>query len=475
MALEQGHTATVPTAGIGPVTGPGPARDRLIPVRPFWKPLLLALLTAALAMLVVGTMEWSYRKAMTSLAKAGQRDDTRRAAETLLRRLIDAETAQRGFLLTGRESYLAPYDNADRDVDAALAVLRSSAADQPAQGRLVESVAQDSHARLTELRLTLDAYRSGDEAAWQDTLDSDVGKARMEAVRHSVAVLLNHAQQAADLEQSRIADTLDLGRRTVHLTTLLAIIGLLFYLRQNHAMQGAQVRHSEELARERDHLEQVVQRRTEELARLNLHLQTLREGERGRFARTLHDDLGAALAAAKMDLTRLRKSGAILDKAWLERLQHLDQEISDSISIKRRIMEELMPPALHNLGLRPALELLADDIRTRSPVRLQLQVDDIEAGEACRNAVYRVVQEALSNVLQHAKATQVFARVTAGEQAVRILVRDNGAGFDRDVLTRQGRSLLQLRYRVELVGGSFHVETSPGHGTEIRASVPLVQ
>ena len=300
-------------------------------------------------------------------------------------------------------------------------------------------------------------------------------KARMEAVRHSVAVLLNHAQQAADLEQSRIADTLDLGRRTVHLTTLLAIIGLLFYLRQNHAMQGAQVRHSEELARERDHLEQVVQRRTEELARLNLHLQTLREGERGRFARTLHDDLGAALAAAKMDLTRLRKSGAILDKAWLERLQHLDQEISDSISIKRRIMEELMPPALHNLGLRPALELLADDIRTRSPVRLQLQVDDIEAGEACRNAVYRVVQEALSNVLQHAKATQVFARVTAGEQAVRILVRDNGAGFDRDVLTRQGRSLLQLRYRVELVGGSFHVETSPGHGTEIRASVPLVQ
>ncbi|QCB48341.1 CHASE3 domain-containing protein [Hydrogenophaga sp. PAMC20947] len=448
-----------------------------------WRPFLVALLSVALALTLVVSLEWSYQRASSSLSTMQKRDTARIAAETLLRRLIDAETAQRGFLLTGRESYLRPFTDADHDVDTALKQLNAMYAESPAFQALVASVGISAETKLTELRLSLRWYRDGDEAAWRGLLMSDLGWERMQSVRHSVRTLIEEATTAADQEQQTIEQSLQWGRLAVHFTTLMAVLWLVFFLRKSAALQRAHEEHTDAIAEEHDRLEHNVAQRTQELAALNLHLQTLREGERGRLARSLHDELGATLTAAKLDVTRLRRAAEPLSPAMQERLQHLATEIDSGIGIKRRMMEELMPPALHNLGLRTALEILAADFRERHAAEVQIDFEQVDADEAGRNALFRVVQESLRNIEQYSGATQVTLRLSGRQGQASIEVHDNGIGFDTRQLTARsgaapgdspkGHGLKQLQYRLELAGGQFSVSSSASQGTTIRASVPL--
>ena len=459
-------------------TAPPPAPALLLA----WRPFLVALFSVALALTLVASLEWSYQRATRSLSAMQERDTARIAAETLLRRLIDAETAQRGFMLTGRESYLRPFTDADRDVDTALKQLNEMYEAKPAFQALVASVGISAETKLAELRLSLRWYRDGDEAAWRGLLMSDLGRDRMESVRHSVRTLIEEATTAADLEQQTIEQSLKWGRLAVHFTTLMALLWLVFFLRKSAALQRAHEQHTDAIAEEHERLEHNVAQRTQELADLNLHLHTLREGERGRLARSLHDELGASLTAAKLDVTRLRRAAEPLSPAIQERLQHLATEIDTSITIKRSMMEELMPPALHNLGLRTALEILVNEFRSRNPAKVQTDFEQIDADEAARNALFRVVQEALRNIEQHAGATRVTLSLSAREGHATIEVHDNGTGFDvRQLNARRsaapgqpakGHGLKQLQYRLELAGGQFRVTSSHGQGTTIRASAP---
>jgi signal transduction histidine kinase len=448
-----------------------------------WRPFFVALLSVALALTLVVSLEWSYQRASSSLSAMQERDTARIAAETLLQRLIDAETAQRGFLLTGRESYLRPFTDADRDVDTALKQLNAMYAGQPAFQALVASVGMSAETKLSELRLTLRWYRDGDEAAWRGLLMSDLGWERMESVRHSVGTLIEEATTAADQEQQTIEKSLKWGRLAVHFTTLMALLWLVFFLRKSAALQRAHEEHADAIAEEHDRLEHNVALRTQELAALNLYLQTLREGERSRLARSLHDELGATLTAAKLDVTRLRRSAEPLNPAMQERLQHLANEIDTGIGIKRRMMEKLMPPALHNLGLRTALEILANEFRARNAAEVQVDLEQVDADEAGRNALYRVVEESFHNIERHSGATSVTLQLRGTQDQATIEVHDNGIGFDtRKLIGRsgaapgdspKGHGLKQLQYRLELAGGQFSVTSSASQGTTIRASVPL--
>lgn len=465
-----------------PLTGPAPAAAAPALLLA-WRPFLVALLSVALALTLVVSLEWSHQRASQSLAAMEERDTARIAAETLLRRLIDAETAQRGFLLTGSEAYLRPFTDVERDVDAALQQLKNLYASKPAFLGLVASVASSAQTKLSEMRLTLRWYREGDEAAWRGLLMSDLGWERMESVRHSVDALIDEATAAAQREQTTVQQSLQWGRLVVHFTTLMAVLWLIFFLRKSAALQRAHQEHTDAMAAEHERLEHSVAQRTRELADLNLHLQTLREGERGRLARSLHDELGATLTAAKLDVTRLRRSAEPLLPAMQERLRHLADEIDTGIAIKRRMMEELMPPALHNLGLRTAVEILINEFRSRNPVDVLTDLEQVNADEAGRNALFRVVQESLRNIEQHAQATQVTIRLRASLDHATVEVHDNGVGFATRLpdgassaaqpLPASGHSLRQLQYRLELAGGHFNVSTSPSQGTTVRASVPL--
>lgn len=442
-----------------------------------WKPFLAALITAALALVVVASVEWSYQRSQTTLGSMKSSADARAVADAVLDSLIDAEAAQRGTLLTGQERHLNLFRTADRAVTTNLEQLKSLNARLPAFESQIDALDQAVRARQAELKLTLRWHEQGMDTAVRESLASDESLARIQTARRAADTLIQTITSTAAHEHEEVLRTLNLGRLAVHLAALLSAVWLVYYLRNNAALQRIQQEHAQNIAEERDRLESQVKQRTQDLAQLNIHLQTLREGERGTLARSLHDNLGAALTAAKLDVARLHRSTGPESETWHARLQHLAESIDEGIAIKRQVIEELMPSALHNLGLRPALEILINQFRRDTSIETHLSVADIETSEACRNAAFQVVQESLRNVSRFATATTVQVIVGASENAAEISVRDDGAGFDLQQpgsATRSpGNGLSRLRYRVELVGGRFDVFSAPGHGTEVRASVPL--
>ena len=215
---------------------------------------------------------------------------------------------------------------------------------------------------------------------------------------------------------------------------------------------------------------------TRQLRELSTSLQNVREQERTRIARELHDDLGQQLTGLKLDLswlsTRL-KEGRPTPHEMLDSMRHL---LDAAIATVRRIAVELRPLILDDLGFGEALAWQTREFSKRSGIEITL---DIPAAESVRNdalatALFRIVQESLTNIVRHAQATHVNIRlVTEGENFVLTII-DNGRGFD----TRRpkiGVGLVSMRERATALGGIFTIGNNPDGGTVIVVSVPVHQ
>jgi signal transduction histidine kinase len=439
-----------------------------------WSGALPVAFALALTLAMWISNEWSHRDARMLQASVAERTAVRVTTHTVLRRLVEAENAQRGYLLTGRDQYLGPYRNADADVTAGLARVRAHFADEPSAQSLLDALAHSARDKLAELAATISMYDAGDHAGWSAVLASDRGQQSMLAARTAAEQLLVAEDRCIDDERAVINELLERDRLVTHAMSLLAMCGVIFFVRKNRALQSAQAAHANDLREQRDRLEAAVVSRTAELRELTAHLQEVREVERGQFARQLHDELGALLTAAKLDLARLRHALPPSSPPEVqERLLHLNAAIDRGVALKRQIIEELSPSALHNLGLRTALEILASEFRQRSAMNVTLDVEDLPLPESPRIAVFRMVQECLNNVRQHAAAHTVSVIVRRTAEQVLVQVRDSGRGFDptRSDATRHG--LRDLRHRIEALGGRFFVISAPGRGTEVEARLPL--
>jgi signal transduction histidine kinase len=435
----------------------------------------------ALAMVLAGLLtlgvfagsEWTYQRALESLTNLGGRDNARTALRTVMRRLLDMETAQRGYLLTGRAQYLAPYRDAETDIAHAFRRLREHYRNDPESLRLVDDLHERVQQKTSEVAETIVLFHSGSHETWKELLLTDIGREKMESVRRVADVLLLTEERRVARERAAIYRTLEIGRMGVHGLALLSLLAYVFFLRKNAALQATQLEHARHLQAERDSLEQQVRQRTEELALLNLGLQEMREGERSGLARALHDELGAMLTTAKLDLARLRRALPATSADVAQRLQHLSSTLDEGIDMKRRMMEELMPPALENLGLNAAIEHLASEFHRRTGVRVELDLQSANVSAATGQALFSVVQIALSNVERHADATQVTLRMAseAGE-GVQLAVTDNGRGFSGQSGSASTRGLKNLRHRIESLNGTFAVHSAPGEGTRIEARMP---
>jgi len=428
---------------------------------------LCAALAAAAVMGVSEAAFWGADQAVAqSRARHLARDDSLRLRELL----TSAETAQRGFLLTGRDDYLAPVLLAERELPAVLQRLRGQY-ESSDWAALVADASRRANEKLSELQLVIKLYRDGNTPAWQGLVESDIGREKMQAVRDAVGQLDHHELGQIALEREAVYRSLTYGRIGVHGLTLLSLFGLAVFLRRNEALHKARRRHSQELAQERDRLDGEVARRTAELTELARHLQTVREDERAHLARELHDELGALLTAAKLDVARIRrmaKAAPDID----ERLKHMSSLLDQGIALKRRIIEDLRPSALSNLGLTPALEILAQEFAQRSGLKLTLELNETPTDDGDRLALYRLVQEALTNVLRHAKATQVRVSLTEADGWLQMQIRDDGQGFNPDAVGAGHHGLLGMRYRIESLGGTLQLLSAPGRGTLVLARLP---
>jgi signal transduction histidine kinase len=430
-------------------------------------------LAGLLTLGVFAGSEWTYQRALQSLTNLGGRDTARTAIQTVMRRLLDMETAQRGYLLTGRTQYLGPYQDAETDITHAIHRLREHYRNDPQSLREVGDLHERVQQKTSEVAESIVLFHAGSHDAWKGLLLTDIGREKMESVRRVAEVLLATEDRRVAGERAAIYRTLEIGRLGVHGLALLSLLAYLFFLRKNAALQTAQLAHASHLQAERDSLEQQVRQRTEELALLNLGLQEVREGERSGLARALHDELGAVLTTAKLDLTRLRRALPEPGADVAQRLQHLGSTLDLGIDMKRRMMEELMPPALQNLGLNAAIEHLASEFHRRTGVLVKLELQSADVSPSTGQALFSVVQIALSNVERHAGATQVTLRMASeGDEGVQLAITDNGRGFAGQQGSASARGLKNLRHRIESLNGAFAMRSAPGEGTRVEVRMP---
>ncbi len=201
------------------------------------------------------------------------------------------------------------------------------------------------------------------------------------------------------------------------------------------------------------------------------------EGERQRWARELHDETLQSLSALRFGLSAARRSDA--DEGLREAVGQAVEQIEETIANLRALISDLRPAALDELGLRAALEALAERSGERHGVEVDLSVElafeqgaqPTRLGIELETALYRIVQEALTNASKHGQADRAVVEVHEDASCVRVLVRDNGKGFDaRSKGT--GFGLLGMRERASLLGGELQIESPSAGGTELRARIP---
>ena len=224
---------------------------------------------------------------------------------------------------------------------------------------------------------------------------------------------------------------------------------------------------------------QALERNEEQLHTLTGRILTAQEEERRRIAQDLHDDVNQRLALLMLDLQgidrRLEPVGVDVQQAVRNVVKGLE-ELSDDV---RYMAYRFHPSILDDLGLKAALQRLLDDFSSRTGVKTLFvhQPFDHTLDKTAATAVYRVVQECLSNIARHAQATRVEVEVTVEDEGLVVMVRDDGRGFDQGALHRTagGLGLLNMRERLLAVQGACEVESMPGKGTTVSVYVPLAR
>lgn len=197
------------------------------------------------------------------------------------------------------------------------------------------------------------------------------------------------------------------------------------------------------------------------------------EIERQRLSRELHDGLGQSLIAIKLRLESLDLDS---DPKAREMVNNLRQSFNMIIDEVRRISNNLMPAALHEFGLENALRNQCDELSTQTNINLQFSSSGIpvEMSRKTKIYLYRIAQEALNNVVKHAKATQVRVSLLKEAGSVQLLIEDNGRGINQEVSCKgKGNGLFNMRERVNLLQGAMYIQTAAEKGTTIRIHLPL--
>ena len=217
----------------------------------------------------------------------------------------------------------------------------------------------------------------------------------------------------------------------------------------------------------------------EQLRLLSRRVISVQEEEKKRISRDLHDVVAQMLNGINLRLAEL-KSGLKADaKGFSKKIHSTQRLVEKSVDVVHRFARELRPAVLDDLGLLAALQSLVKTYSKQTGIRVYLKVfaGVIDLGNDESTVLYRVAQEALTNVSRHASASQVSMSIRKHGESVRMIIKDNGRSFDvKKVLhakRRKGLGLLGMRERVEMVGGTFVVESAPGKGTTIRMDIPI--
>jgi len=403
-------------------------------------------------------------------------EEREQALDDFLALIADAESEQRGYLLTGENSYLQSYRAAAAKLAPSLDRLHASYASGKEPLKEISRLRTLSGLKLGELDETIALYdRAGLDPAMREAR-TEISRRRTNNILRSVAVLRKEesveltaatARWQSDLRLSR---WITLGGAILNIGLVALATGFVYGDMRRRARQATDLRDQKrELARQ-------VEERTRELTALSTHLQDVSELEKSALSRELHDELGGLLVAARMDLSWLQHRLPTSDSAIEQRFKRIHDCLSAGVDLKRRVVEELRPTLLDNMGLFAALRWQFKESCRRTGLRCTESIPEAEVIFTADAAigVFRVAQEALTNILKHAEAKSADMAIEIQHDIFVMRISDDGKGmFPARRPTIPSHGLASMRHRIAALGGSWEVSAPPAGGTTVTARIPL--
>lgn len=389
--------------------------------------------------------------------------------------IANAESSQRGFLLTGDASYLATYERSRATLPAYLARLDKMLAGDAAQLARVRRLEDLVAEKFREMRHTVEIAEQRHTAQGLDHVRGDAGRRTADDVGQLLNAIEGDARQGLAARNERTYQRLRLATSlsfVIGAITLVVLLSFYTYIVRNVLrLRDAQA----QLHAANDTLEQQVGVRTMQLSRLSRHLLQIAESEKAALASELHDELGANLTAINLDVTAVATRLQAVEPALAERLQRSLRVLHDTVDIKRRLIHGLRPSMLDSLGLGATLHMHCEDFARRYGLRCDLDLPDDpdELDPAWAIALFRVVQEALTNVAKYARATRLAVSLRRDDTTLVLRVVDDGVGIAPDALAKPlSHGLLGMRERMAQIGGELVVRPGDaGVGTVVEARV----
>jgi signal transduction histidine kinase len=391
--------------------------------------------------------------------------------------ITDAESAQRGYLLTGERAYLTPYADAVTQIGQALDRLHDTYGGDENSSEFHElRVLTGKELGELEDGVALLKKRGISQAA--SVVDTDVGKRTMDAIAAIIATMRSEEAGQAAAANAEWQEDYHLSRwasaagATLNIGLVLLAIWLVYSDMRRRARQAAALRD------QKLQLELEVEARTSELAALSTHLQGVSEQEKSALSRELHDELGGLLVAARMDLSWLQQRLPTSDPSIEQRFKRIHDSLSAGVDLKRRVVEELRPTLLDNMGLFTALRWQFKETCRRTGLRCTETIPESELKFSPDAAigVFRIAQEALTNILKHAEAKSADLFISIDRETFTLRITDDGKGIPSGRLaTSTTHGLVSMRHRIAGLGGTWDLGSPSSGGTVVTARIPLAK
>jgi signal transduction histidine kinase len=390
--------------------------------------------------------------------------------------IADAESAQRGYLLTGERSYLERYRTSVPAVVAALERVHQTYGDAEG-GNEFRDLRLLTGAKLGELEDSVALYSRGG-AAPSVSVGTDAGRRTMDAiVRVCGAMRMEESAKLAAATKGwesdyRLSRWVSGSGAVLNIGLVLLATALVYVDMRRRAHQARGLRGQKE------ELERQVEARTEDLAALSTHLQGVSEQEKAALSRELHDELGGLLVAARMDLSWLQQRLHSTDPAIEQRFKRIHESLSAGVDLKRRVVEELRPTLLDNMGLFAALRWQFKETCRRAGLSCTESIPESELrfDPEASIGVFRVAQEALTNILKHAQARSAGLSIEITADLFVIRISDDGKGIAPYRLHKGlSHGLASMRHRIVALGGYWDIRNLAAGGTMLTATVPLAR
>jgi signal transduction histidine kinase len=389
--------------------------------------------------------------------------------------ITSAESAQRGYLLTGEAAYLPAYTDAVAKVGEALDRLHNAYGGDEGSSEFRQLQILTGK-KLGELEDGVALYRKKGAPSAVSVVSTDVGNSTTQAILSIIGTM--RGEETAELSAStsqwqadfRLSRWVSAAGAILNIGLVLLAIRLVYTDMRRRAQQATHLRD------QKLELEQQVESRTREFAALSTHLQGISEQEKSALSRELHDELGGLLVAARMDLSWLQQRMPTSDSHIEQRFKRIHESLSAGVDLKRRVVEELRPTLLDNMGLFAALRWQFKESCRRTGLRCTETIPESELkfNPDAAIGVFRVAQESLTNILKHADAKSADLSIVIQDDTFILRISDDGRGIAANRLKlNTSHGLASMRHRIAGLGGTWEVASAGTGGTVVTATIPL--